>query len=363
MLSVIDCAARRLPLTPAGFPRWCDHFLARPGAGDAFASRLWYDTLLGHALPIGAKPEMVLCGPDGAVLVPMLRGADGALRSLSTPYSLAWRPLASPRAGAGVLEASGYAFGRLLRGHPPARLDTLDSEAPSLAPLLDGLRQAGIVARRFDHFGNWWQPVVPGDWGAYLAARPSVLRSTITRKLARAGRECGFELLASAGCGLEAGLRAYEGVRARSWKPPEPFPDFDAALMRAAAAVGALRLGILRDAGGEPIAAQYWLVSGGQASLLKLAYVQEARAASPGTVLTALMIRRLLEEDRVETLDFGRGDDAYKPLWVSERRQRIGLVLADPRHPAGMLALARQAAGQGRRAAMGWIRRARKRQT
>jgi CelD/BcsL family acetyltransferase involved in cellulose biosynthesis len=105
------------------------------------------------------------------------------------------------------------------------------------------------------------------------------------------------------------------------------------------------------------VAAQYWVVGGGQAALLKLAHAEDQRAASPGTALTAIMIRRLLEGDGVRELDFGRGDDPYKRLWVGHRRQRIGVLLADPRHPAGLLALARQAAGRGRRHALGWLGR------
>ena len=137
-------------------------------------------------------------------------------------------------------------------------------------------------------------------------------------------------------------------MRSRSWKPFEPFPHFDAALMQTTAAAGLLRLGVLRDPQGEPMAAQYWIVSGSLATLVKLAHDEAARAASPGTALTALMIRHLIEVDGIRGLDFGRGDDGYKQLWVAQRAQRIGLVLTDPWHPAGLLELARQAAARGR---------------
>jgi hypothetical protein len=350
-----------LPLShpEAGLPEWCDHFLPPPGQGDFFSSRTWYETVLAHALPAETTPLLALGGGEHGILLPLMRDG-GRLCSLVTPYTLAWRPLAAP--GASMRDA-GAALGRLLRGGRPARLDTLDAEAPGLEEMLLGLRQSGLVPLRFDHFGNWWQPLeAEAGWDAYLAARPSALRATIRRKLSRAGRESRFELLREPGLALENGIRAYEAVRARSWKPWEPFPDFDAALMRAAAGIGALRLGVLRDLDGQPLAAQYWVVWGGCASLLKLAHVEDARAASPGTVLTALMTRGVIEEAKVTALDFGRGDDAYKPLWVSQRRQRIGLLLADPCSPTGLLALARQTAGHGRRQALRWIEKARRRQ-
>ena len=62
-------------------------------------------------------------------------------------------------------------------------------------------------------------------------------------------------------------------------------------------------------------------------------------------MLTAHVIRSLMDEGGVAELDFGRGDDEYKRDWAGERRQRIGVMLANPRRPAGMLLLARQAAG------------------
>jgi CelD/BcsL family acetyltransferase involved in cellulose biosynthesis len=66
-------------------------------------------------------------------------------------------------------------------------------------------------------------------------------------------------------------------------------------------------------------------------------------------VLTGLMIRHLLDEEHVAELDFGRGDDAYKQDWTGMRRQRHGVLLANPRRPAGIAATARHMAGRLRR--------------
>lgn len=314
------------------------------GEGEFFASRLWYDTLINHALPPDAEPLLALA--EDLALLPLMR-QGGRLSALISPYTLDWRPLPARGANAAMLGMAGHAFARLLRRRPPVTLDTLDAEAPGLAPLLEGLRAGGLRALRYDHTGNWHESLAPNaGWTGYLAARPSALRNTVTRKLSRAARDMAFELVAAPGAELEAGIAAYEDVRSRSWKPHEPFPAFDAALMRATAAAGSLRLGVLRS-GGQALAAQYWILdrAGHRATVLKLAHAEDSRSASPGTVLTGWMIKRLIEEDGVRELDFGRGDDEYKRLWASQRRQRIGMLLADPLYPSGLAAIARQVAG------------------
>jgi CelD/BcsL family acetyltransferase involved in cellulose biosynthesis len=63
------------------------------------------------------------------------------------------------------------------------------------------------------------------------------------------------------------------------------------------------------------------------AALLKLAHDEEYKPLSPGTVLTAMMVRELLNREHVDELDFGRGDDAYKQLRATRRRQRVGVML------------------------------------
>lgn len=335
-------APRFEPLPRAGLPGWAETLLD-PGA--FWSGRCWYDTTLAHALPADAEP---LAARSGAVAVPLLR-TGGVMSSLTTPYTQDWRPLGPPDLDEAGWHDAGRGFGTLLRFRPPVILEAIDAAGAWLAPFLAGLRASGIRAARFDHVGVWRETLPEGHgWQDYLAGCPSALRHTVERKGKRAARETRFRLIAAPGAALEAGIAAFHAVRAGSWKPDEPFPEFDAALMRAAAEAGALRLGVLtRAADDTPLAAQYWILDqgGARAIVPKLFHLEAARAASPGTVLTAMMLRHLLTEDRVRTLDFGRGDDAYKAHWVSGRVQLIGLVLADPRHPAGLAALVRQAAG------------------
>ena len=322
-------------------------------AGAPFQSRPeWWRSVEAAALPAGAAPHFVLCREAGrpVALLPLLADAGGRLSSLGTPYTVCWQPLVATDADAAGLARAGRALGRWCARWPLLRLDALDPAWPGLRPLLSGLRRAGYLAGRFDHFGNWSEAVAGVGWAAYLAARPGALRETVRRKQARVERDPSLRLdCASTPGDVEPAIAAYLGVYRRSWKVAEPFPDFDASLLRAAAGAGALRLGTLTREG-ETIAAQYWIVREGSAMVLKLAHDEAHRALSPGTVLTAWMIRRLIETEAVRMLDFGRGDDPYKQLWTTCRRQRIGLLLARPWRPRGAAALARQWAGATARA-------------
>lgn len=337
------------PLDARALPGWVDGVLDDPGEGEFFASRLWFDTLLRHALPEGAEPLLAADAACRAVL-PLWR-REGRLESLAGPYSLAWRPLFSAGAEDATRHEAGRALAALVRLSRPMTFLLLDPDRPDLVAFLAGLRAGRALAGRFDHVGNWHEPLAEGmGWEAYLAARPPTLRTTIGRKLARAERTHRFELVTAPGPALDAAIADYEDVRARSWKPEEPFPRFDDALLRATAAAGLLRLAVLREReDGRAVAAQYWILDreGGQrrATVLKLSHDEAAKGASPGTVLTAFAIRHLIGEDGVRVLDFGRGDDPYKQLWATRRRQRIGLVIGDPLSPAGLAALARQWAG------------------
>lgn len=337
------------PLPRTATPIGLDPLFAPPET-DFWGSRPWHETVLAHALPGGAEPVAFVW--DGRVAVTLLR-SGGRLAAFTTPYTQDWRPLAAPGLGDGAWRAAGRAFAGALRRLPPVRLDTIEPDAAWLAPFLAGLRAGGIVAARFDHTARRTATVAPGEgWPAYLAARPSALRHTVERRLRAASAATRLVLHRSPGPALASAIASFRAVRAASWKPAEPFPEFDPALIAAAAEAGVLRLGILEDAAdGTPIAAQYWILErgSGRALVPKLFHDEGRRASSPGTVLTALMVRHLIEEDRVRLLDFGRGDDPYKTAWAPERRPLIGLLLADPRHPAGAAALARHAAGALRR--------------
>ncbi len=313
--------------------------------GDVFATRAWYDASCQYALPPGAMPAFVEIrrGHHLLALVPMQRHRTRRA-ALTTPYTCLWHPLGAADLTAQDWKAAGTCLARWCKGSAVTRLDALDPQAPWFAPMLSGLRAGGLVPLRFDHFGNWHTTLPPGGWEAYLAGRPGALRETIRRRGNKLRAAGAIFTQVRDSSGLAPAIRAYESIYAKSWKEPEPFPHFNPALIRACASDGTLRLGLLiRD--GTPVAAQFWVVRDRWAAVLKLAHDEDARADAPGTVLTAYMIETLMQQDNITELDFGRGDDAYKADWTGSRRQRVGVLLADPWRPSGMAAIARHLVG------------------
>lgn len=317
-----------------------------------FDSAAWYEAVIASATPPDAAPRFVAYGEAGitVLLIVMQTLRNGrVLTSMTTPYTCRYQTLCHPTADAAMLRKGFVAFAQYCRRWPTVRLDAVDADARWLPDLLGGAASAGLLVRRFDHFGNWHEGVAGLGWADYLASRPGSLRETIRRRVARAEQSGARLELVTGGAALEPGIAAYQSVYARSWKPDEPFPQFNPTLMRAMAARGVLRLGLYWQ-GADPVAAQLWVLDDGTAMVLKLAHDEAMKTSSPGTVLTAWMLRCLLDQEKVTDVDFGRGDDSYKRLWARERRQRIGLVLINPRHPRGMAFLAHHALGQVRRA-------------
>lgn len=327
-----------------GLPGEASALFANP-RDDLFGSMAWYRLVLTCGMPDAAKGRFMLC--HGIALFPM-QAVDHGLASLTTMYTCRYHPLLRSEVEPTVAVAAFKAFARACRAWPITRLDAVPADWPHRTDFDAAARDAGLAVREFDHFGNWHEMVRGVTWDSYLESRPGQLRQTIRRKLRRGERDCRFSVITGVDQ-LEAGVDAFEHVYRRSWKEPEPFPEFNANLMRAAAPLGLLRLGLLHI-GPDPVAAQLWIIERDRATVLKLAHDEAFKAASPGTVLTAMMLRRLLDEEHVTEIDFGRGDDAYKAGWAAERRQRIGLVLANRLHPRGMAFLGRHALGRARAA-------------
>lgn len=217
-----------------------------------------------------------------------------------------------------------------------ARLELAPLADPE--PLAGALKASGWAVRAEPATGNWVARTAGLGFADYWARRPGKLRSTAQRKAKAADLDIAIHDRFDADA-----WAAYEAVYRASWKPEEGSFPFLRALAEQEGAAGTLRLGIARKKG-RPVAAQLWLVENGVATIHKLAYAEDAKSLSPGTILSMAMFRRAIDEERVREIDYGTGDDAYKRDWMDQRRQLWRLTAYNPRRLKGMAAMVRAGA-------------------
>lgn len=248
---------------------------------------------------------------------------------LANWYNFTWRPIfAGARDEIGKL-ALLRSIARSIKDH---------GRRLTLAPLPDedgsaSLLQAAFEAERWVVFRescdrNHILDVAGRSFDSYWQGRPSRLKNTVKRKAKSGAVTIRIEQEYNA-----ESWRDYERVYARSWKPSEGSPEFLRQLAEREAVAGALRLG-LAYIDGKPVAAQFWTVENGTALIHKLAHDERHMQASPGTLLSAALFQHVIDIDRVDLVDFGTGDDAYKAEWMESVRDRFRLEIFWPNHPA-----------------------------
>lgn len=266
------------------------------------------------------------------------------IESLSNYYTSLFTPLTSNNNYLILLEQiisairNDYGQSNLMRFSP------MNPEAPAFKALLNALHANGWIPFTYFCFGNWFLKV-DGNWESYLKSRSANQRSSIRRRCKRFSSEGGDLEIVTTPDNIEHAIAEFNEVYSASWKQPEPYPDFVPSLIRCLANNGTLRLGLAR-LHNRVVAAQLWYVWGDKAYIYKVAYHEEFSAFSPGTVLTAHLLRHVIDVDHVSEVDFLIGDDAYKRGWMSHRRERYGIVAYNPGSIVGLALLAFEIAGR-----------------
>jgi hypothetical protein len=332
----------------SNLPDDVEALFATASKADFFCSLPWFRTLASAGVPPGTQPRLYVAGPreSRAGLVthtpPTSLGPlrIRTLRSLTNFYSCGYGPLivddVPPEAITPVLE-------QIIAERP--RWDVVNLDSLDRGPRFEALTQAfanrGWPTQSYFHFGNWHETTAGMTAAEYFAARPGQLRNTLKRHANKLAKAAPFTFrVFTREDEIEDGIALYEQIYAQSWKEPEPFPSFAAALARATAACGSLRLGIM-TVDGAPAAAQIWIVWHSKATIFKLAHDQRLVTLSPGSLLTRHMMEHVLSEGTVTEVDFGRGDDPYKQLWLPKRRERWGIMAFNPATVRGRAAALR----------------------
>ncbi len=286
----------------------------------------WFRLIAAHCPPPG-KLTVVRAESGGHKAWLFLAIEGQSAQAFSAWYSLRAGPIGDDQGDVMTSIAAALRDGGI------ARVELSPLERPEA--LEAGFKAAGWVTRLSEKTGNWRIDTEGLDFASYWESRPTQLRNTFKRRAKSAG--LAIEIHESFD---EAAWAAYEEVYRASWKPEEGSFDFLRALAEQEGAAGALRLGIARKAG-RPVATQLWLVENGEATIHKLAYAEDAKAMSPGTILGHAMFEHVLSRDRVRVIDYGTGDDSYKADWMAERRSLWRLEAFNPRTLKGMVGAAR----------------------
>lgn len=312
----------------------------------------WFEHFARTVAPAGTRAILFVLRRGGVAMValPVLTAAGhgAAVRrvdALANYYTAVFAPALHPTSGAAELAMLVRA---ILQRHPrmaSLRLAPMAPEHPSHAITLEALALSGLVAFPFFAFGNWFRNTRGLRWAGLHQGLGSRLRNTLQRRGKKFRSDGGNLEIVTGGERLETALAAYQSVYARSWKQPEPYPEFMPGLVRLCAARGWLRLGVAW-LGEQPIAAQVWMVGNGRADIYKLAYDERFPQYSAGSLLTAALLQHVLDVDQVNEVDYLIGDDPYKQEWVDQRRERWGLTAYNPRTLAGWSGIARECAGR-----------------
>ena len=327
---------------------------AETAPAEFFYTQAWFANLAQHGMADDHGRRLLLLlvrdTETGAALCLPLHLSNEGLSSLSNYYSSLFGPITWKQpdlADAALWRALAQPLRQRRPRAPLLTLHPMDTQSACYQGLLVALRQAGYAVDHYACFGNWYLRVAGRRFADYAATLPAALRHSIARgqrRLTRQGDWC-IRIHSAHNDAMEAAIESFTQVYQHSWKQPEPHPAFMPNLMRTAAAQGWLRLGVL-TLQGQAIAAQLWLLKDGKASIYKLAYVEGFARYSAGSVLTHHLMHHALDVDQVHEVDYLTGDDAYKSDWMSDRRERRGIVAFDLRTSQGLWAASRHFCGK-----------------
>nr|VFJ48022.1 MAG: Acetyltransferase (GNAT) domain-containing protein [Candidatus Kentron sp. FM]VFJ64606.1 MAG: Acetyltransferase (GNAT) domain-containing protein [Candidatus Kentron sp. FM]VFK19300.1 MAG: Acetyltransferase (GNAT) domain-containing protein [Candidatus Kentron sp. FM] len=313
-------------------PSGADALFAKCQKDSLFFSRPWFENLVVTSLE-GDQAMLLACVVEGdsvLAILPLMTDKGDRYYSLSNRYSSLYSLLLADGAEQEILTC----LARGLRRLPfhSLRLEPVADNDANIDSLQRAMESSGFECHRYFRFFNWAHRLQEKSYDEYMAARPARVRSTIARKHRKLEREHGCDIRLYTGGDLQQAVKDYQAVYRASWKGSEPIAGFIMGLVNTLSESGWLRLAVLYAAG-QPAAAQLWFVVHGKAGIFRLAYDDAWRRYSPGSILTGYLMAYVIDTDKVHELDFLMGNDRYKQDWMSERRERWGMIFANRREP------------------------------
>lgn len=309
-------------------PPGIDDLFEQGARTSLFISQHWLETLYFNAFDNQNLLLASVVDEDRVLaLLPLITHENGHWQSLSHRYTSFYSPLLATECQTDVLACLAEGLSQL--AFRSLRLEPFAEDDSNTQQLIKAMETAGFEHKRHFRFYNWILRTGGQPFDAYMQGRPTRLRNTIARKQRKLERDHGYEIKMFRGNEVKKALSDYHSAYSASWKAYEQYGELFDALATKLSVPDWTRLAVLYAAQ-KPAAAQLWFVVHGKASIFRLAYDEDWKQYSPGSILTAYLMRYVIDTDEVEEIDFLNGNEAYKQDWMTERRERFGVVFFKP---------------------------------
>ncbi len=344
-------------------PRY-DSFFERQKQISLYLTRYWFENLMDTSFATNDQCRIFVVEDDEncqALLMLVAREPasqngsvyaqwnlkEGSLASLTNFQSSYYEPLT-----AGLSEADLNAACRCLahgiavefKSYYFIDLNLMDPQSQIYESLAVAFEAEGFRTHRYFYKGNWFENINALTFADYLSDRDKSSQKALKnfqRKLRKFTKEDRMSITIMTGDDdLPQILDAYRVIYDMSWKEPDFYPKFAEGLLVACAHHKSLRF-CLVNVDGRPAALEFAVVCGSKAIMIRTAYVGEFQKLSVGSIAILTMIEHLINVDHVRSIDFGVDDDAYKEIWVQNRRERWGLTFFRPDSLNGRLVMLR----------------------
>ncbi len=315
-------------------PESASALFAQAEKDSIFYTRPWFENLTAVALDDASTMLLACVVTEDRVLaiLPLLKTEGNSGYSLKHRYTTHYSLLLTQDDQQQVLTCMAEGLAQLPLS--ALLLEPVADDDTRLNRFQQSMQAAGFNCERVFRFYNWIYRVQAQSYADYMAARPTRLRNTISRKQRKLEREHGYRIQLYTGQDVPPRMRDYYTVYNASWKANEQYVGFLDGIVAGFSKQGWSRLAVLY-VGDMPVAAQLWFVAHAKASIFRLVYDKVWKAYSPGSILTSFLMEHVIDSCKVEEIDFLTGNDAYKQDWMSDRRERFALSCVKNTEPSG----------------------------
>ncbi len=287
-----------------------------------------YDTVLSQELDLRIYVATEKNGGIAGILFCGVGNNKKKLVSLTNFYSLEYEPiiLANNKDSCNVI---GNLVEHIVNEKPRwdiISLRLLRPESKEYTCLTESLEKSGFFINSYFQYENWIYQLEGQDFSTYYDERPSQLLNTIKRKTNKLKKlsEVEIKIFTEDNEELLVGISDYVTVYNNSWKKSEPYVNFTPSLIKDCAKLGILLLGVLY-LDKKPVAAQLWFTTVNKSVIYKLAYDEEYKKSSVGSILSKELFKIAIDDNSFTQIDYGIGSENYKKDWMNEVRIIRGL--------------------------------------